>query len=171
MKQHPRSLVHLRFSQAGLVERIFVVLVLLLASGAFLNLGIAKEAHADPQAGSPFMRSIWIATYIGTLFLVWRFCKNTIRIATRQRWLLALLFLALASTFWSLFPALTLRRTTAVALTTLFGIYFAERFSIRNQIRLLGWALCIAAVLSLVFHFFGIGRAIDDLPGAWFGVY
>jgi O-antigen ligase len=56
--------------------------------------------------------------------------------------------------------------------TTIFGLYFAERYSLQQQLRLLAIAYMIAAGFSIFFHIFGLGTAVDffDVPG-WIGVY
>jgi exopolysaccharide production protein ExoQ len=139
------------------IECGFVVLALLLFSGALIPLLIqgSSEASVDAnQGGSASIQAVWLVTY-GTAFLFavlrWnRFrWQRGIYLATKDKLLLALVGLALISVLWSAVPEVTLRRGIALLLTTLFGLDPATRFELSEQLRLLYWALIIAAVLSL----------------------
>jgi exopolysaccharide production protein ExoQ len=81
--------------------------------------------------------------------------------------------IAVLSFFWSDAPELTLRRSIALVGTSLFGVYFASRYSIKQQLQLLGWTFGIAIVLSLIFvvavPHYGIAGGIH--AGAWRGIY
>ena len=56
---------------------------------------------------------------------------------------------------------------------TSFALYFAMRFSLKDQVKLVAWAFAIGALLSIVFALaipdIGIHRL--DHPGAWKGIY
>jgi O-antigen ligase len=84
-----------------------------------------------------------------------------------------LVLLAIASSQWSIEPDVTLRRSTTLALTTLFGFYLAARFSWRSLIELAAAAILISAAGSLVaalaFPSFGVNHTIH--PGAWQGLF
>jgi exopolysaccharide production protein ExoQ len=139
------------------------------------------------QGGSASIQAVWIGIY-GTAFLFavlrWnRFrWRRGIYLATKDILLLSLVGLALISVLWSAVPEVTLRRGVALLLTTLFGLYLATRFELSEQLRLLYWALIIAAVLSL-----GVALALpsygitpssaasawdaETTAGGWKGIY
>jgi exopolysaccharide production protein ExoQ len=170
------------------IESGFVVLALLLFSGALIPLLIqGSGASVDAaQGGSASIQAVWIGIY-GTalLFAVLRW--NRIRwqrgvyLATKDKLLLSLVGLALISVLWSTVPEVTLRRSVALLLTTLFGIFLATRYELSEQLKLLYWALIIAAVLSLgvalLVPSYGITPSsanawdAESTAGGWRGVY
>jgi exopolysaccharide production protein ExoQ len=170
------------------IESGFVVLALLFLSGALIPLLIqGSGASADvAQGGSASIQAVWIGIY-GTAFLFavlrWnRFrWRRGVYLATKDKLLLSLVGLALFSVLWSAVPEVTLRRSVALMLTTLFGIYLATRFELSEQLRLLFWALSIAAVLSLgvalLLPSYGITPSsanawdAESTAGGWRGIY
>jgi exopolysaccharide production protein ExoQ len=128
------------------LEKIFVVVALLLFTGAFLWLGGGGEEGSNRLA-----QAIYLGIYGITCLLVVRQLERFIYVSTREPLLLLLVGIALLSVLWSVAPEVTLRRGFALLGTTMFGAYLAMRFSLREQLRLLAWALGIAALLSLVF--------------------
>lgn len=107
------------------------------------------------------------------LFFLAHRWKNTTKTMTRDIFLWALVGLILISFLWSDFPYYTQRRSLAFLETTVFALYLATSFSLKNQIKLLGWAMGIALILNLFFIFalpkYGIEWVIH--VGAWKGVF
>lgn len=143
-----------------ILEQGFVTLALLLFSGGLLPL---LGVGGDQIEGNPKTQAVWFGIYLITLPIAVAGWKSIVRTATRDRLLLALVGIALASVLWSGEPQVTLRRSIALIFTTLFGIFLAARFSLKEQLRLLTWALGIGAVLSLLFSL--------ATAGPWVGVY
>jgi O-antigen ligase len=113
--------------------------------------------------------SLWgIFTFL--VFLVW---QDAIAIINRNKILFILTALAYFSFLWSDFPDYTLLNARDIWMMTTFGLYFAIRFSFKEQIKLITYTLLIGMFLSLIFVFAfpGIGRHWVDHPGAWKGVY
>lgn len=161
-------------SPATRTERAFAVLVLLACTGAFFNLLPGQESTSAGPAGNLGMRLLWMALYVCVLFLLIRHCKGFLRALVGEPWLLALLVLAFLSMAWSQAPGITLRRSVALLGTYLCAVYFAMRYDLRTQLRLLAWALGLGALFSLPFGVFGIGSCPNsalDAGGGWCGVY
>ena len=156
---------------ASLAERCFNVVFIILMTGAFLNLFLTPDQILDPGKGMAGARYMWAAIYAGVLILWLRNCKGTIKLLLNERPILFLVLLAIASVLWSDAPATTFRRSLALAGTCLIALYFAVRFKIREQLQLLTWALGICMACSLVFGIFHWGISVDNLEGAWFGIY
>jgi exopolysaccharide production protein ExoQ len=136
----------------SVLENVFVVLALILFTGAFLVLlgGGSEAAPAGDQDGNRLAQAAYVGVYGMTcLFIVMRL-DRFVYVSTREPILLLLIGIAVISVLWSVAPEITLRRSLALVGTTLFGVYLAMRFSLREQLRLLAWALGIAALLSVV---------------------
>lgn len=123
----------------------FVVLALLLSTGAFLPLLIQESGNEG------LSQIAWLGIYMIVGFLILTRWKRFVRVATRDKSLLLLIMIALLSVFWSAAPETTIQRSTSLLGTTLFGVYLATRYSLEELLRLLAWALGLAALLSLVF--------------------
>src|SRR5437879_4263181 len=133
----------------GVGERVYVVCVLVLASGAFLNLG--SDSQVDTKGGMPLMQALWAAAYLVLIVLLFQKCRGCLRALTRQPFLCLPVLWAVASVFWSGEPGLTFRKAIALVLTTLFGAYVGLRFSLSEFLRLLAIMCGFVAVSSLIF--------------------
>jgi exopolysaccharide production protein ExoQ len=157
-------------------EKGFAVLVLLLFSGAllpFLWLEGGTFTEPDASSGDPRVQVVWMIIYLVTFFLLATRWQYAVQVAARHMLLWVLVGIALISVLWSDVPEITLRQGVALIGTTAFGLYFAARYKMSEQLRLLGWALAIAAVLSLVFALalpsYGVQSDIDGQ--GWRGIY
>lgn len=151
-------------------EKSFVVLVLLLSTSAFLNLRPVSNA-ADPDSGMPMMQVVWSVIYAIGLGLAVKHSTQVTERLRRNGWLVLIIAFTVSSVLWSEDPSLTFRRGVALICTTVFGIYFAERYPVGQQLRFIAVAYAIVAVFSITFQVLGLGTAVDiDVPG-WIGVY
>jgi exopolysaccharide production protein ExoQ len=153
-------------------ERFFTVFVFLLASGGFTSLMGGEEGIGKGVVGF-VMQTIWSLIYLATLVLLQRGCKGFLGVVRRDKLLFLLVALAMVSAFWSDDPSLTFRRSVALIGTTLFGVYFARRFSLADQLRLLGRVFAIGAISSLIFVAILPSYGISDAKFgfAWQGIY
>lgn len=158
----------LQSQQAGTGERMFVVVVLLLALGAFQNLAVTGPID-EQNMGMLGMQVLWSFLYLITFAFYSRSCARPWRHLSVVYPLLLLLGFVLLSTFWSQNTWLTLRRAIALVLTLVFGVYFATRFALREQLRLLAVCFYICIVFSFFFELLGLNPD-QRLPG-WYGVF
>jgi exopolysaccharide production protein ExoQ len=157
----------------GIGERIFVIvafyfLVYGLPDTMFLSEEArrARELTADANLTNTLVST---GIYLGALAIL-ALRSWWLREAIRRDGLVVLLVgLALASTFWSIDPQVTLRRSLALALTTVFAYYVASRFPLSGILRLLLVALAAGTFLSIAWAFAFPVYAID-LEGNWMGV-
>src|ERR1700704_2053838 len=152
----------------GNAEKAFVILVLLLSLGAFMNLTVTGPIETQ-NMGMLGMQILWSFLYVITLVLYFRHCHKPVRTLFVVTPLIAVLAFAFASFFWSQAPGLTLRRSIALALSLVFGVYLASRFSQREQFRLLAWAFSVCIVFSFLFEVLGLNPS-QGYPG-WYGVF
>lgn len=129
-------------------EKLFAIVMLSYGCGAFTWL--CRSAQTADSGDSARELAVQTALYAvaSLLFLV-----NANRIVTgllNARWLVALVLLAISSTFWSEDPSLTLRRSLVLAATLIYGIYFGSRFEFDEQLRILAWTLLLLLAMSTV---------------------
>lgn len=152
------------------LEKVFVVLALMLFTGAFLTV---FSRNAETVDSNLLAQASYVGIYGIAFLLVATQLQRFIYLSSREPLLLLLVGFALISVLWSAAPDVTLRRSIALMGTTLFGAYFALRFSLREQLQLLAWALGLAALFSLVFALAlpGYGTMSDSRGDALQGIY
>jgi exopolysaccharide production protein ExoQ len=150
----------------------FTVAVLFLSTGAFQSLVIDL---ADPRTGtdgSRFLQSLWFAVYAVVISRLVPHYRQIVALVRANKCLLLLVLLAVCSILWSDDPGLTFRRGVALLATTLVGIDFAVRYSVRDQVRLvcivLGSVVLFGIVAQLFFPTLMPSPALDS--AAWHGV-
>jgi O-antigen ligase len=157
------------------LERVYVILALMLFAGTFFAfLAGESQGVADvSRGGNPFIQAGYVGVYGIAFLLIITRARNIIDLVVRDPLLLVLVGIALFSVFWSAAPSVTLRGGVALVGTTLFGAYLAARFDFREQLRLLAWALGIAALLSaavaLLLPSYGVESGFRG--EAWQGVF
>jgi len=131
---------------------------------------------------------LWsIVVTMTVLFLGLRFKKIVYVIKknkTSAAILVVLLLFIVLSCLWSASPSLSYKRFTSLFLVSLFGIYFATRFELEEQLRLLSYALFLCTFLSVImalllpeYGIMGMGKelaiggqeAVHE--GIWRGIY
>lgn len=123
-----------------------------------------------PTEGNPEWRLILSISYLGVVVVLLPKYHETISVL-RDNWsLVALLLLALFSSYWAEMPDLVLRKSIGLFGTTMLGIALAVRFSFEDQLRILGWLFRIIAVLSLACIIFLPSYGVSD-DGQWMGVF
>lgn len=158
-----------RYAETG-----FVVVALFIFSNALVPLLLEVGGlRSDPREGSPVLRGIFASIHAVALLLAIARWRSILRAAWTHVPTVLLVVFALASVIWSDAPDVTLRRGAALLGTTVFGIYLAARYSPRDLLRLLGWALGACAVLSLaaalLFPAYGLSPSPHE--GLWRGVF
>jgi exopolysaccharide production protein ExoQ len=110
----------------------------------------------------------------GIALLLIRHAHRVFRWLGAMQWAGLLALLAVASTLWSQFPLLTVRRSLPFTLAGLFGLYLAIRFPVRRQLSILRISMIALAlgtvILALCFPKLGLdasaGHHLD-----WQGVF
>jgi O-antigen ligase len=166
-----------------LFEKRFAVFALLVFSGV---LNLTSYYHVGDTIMSPYgaigvpptvitnsvpdrlVSIMRMAIYSVTFFLMLARFKSVVRPLMRDPFLWVLVGLAATSFIWSDFPNVSQKNGVLLLQTTLFGLYFASRFSLKEQLRIVAWALGIASVFSLLYSLALPGSAIDS-EGTWRG--
>lgn len=159
-----------------LPEQTFAVLVLFFYTGS-----IKPFIGTSHPAGPLVLLLPHLAAVITLILLSLRWQKTVLTLANAPL-LWILIGLVVISPFWSTSPGETWAKIAPLLRVTLFGLYLASRYSLKEILQIMGWALGLAAGLSLVFGAllpsYGvmgrgyIGQSQDwTHEGSWRGIY
>jgi O-antigen ligase len=160
-------------------EQVFAVVSFVFFTGgplAVILTGGFSEGEANVATipkEFPQLQLIFFLIYALTgLLLVLRW-KKVIYVLSKDRFIWLLLGVALVSFLWSFNPPATINRSIALIGTSLFGLYLASRYTIKEQLNLLMWTFGVILTLSLVFAValpkYGLMGGLH--AGAWRGIY
>ena len=148
------------------------IAILIVLTSGILPLLFPSSPEADPIR-APLERMIYWCFYGFTVGQVVLRPHSFVRCASKVPFHIGMVLFALLSAFWSIDASETLRRTFALGMATLFGLYLACRFSPRDILRLVAVALGTCAVMSaavgLLLPSYGVGSGV--YAGAWQGVF
>ena len=155
----------------------FTIFCLILYSGGPLAVIVSGGAsEGDASVGEPefaAVRNVFLLTYIVTVGLLLPKWQKALYLLIKEKFVLLLTGLVLISILWSFLPSLTIQRSVALLGTTLFGVYLATRYSLKQQLHLLAVALGFVILLSFLFAVllpkYGVMGGIH--AGAWRGIY
>ncbi|MEC4815945.1 MAG: O-antigen ligase [Scytonema sp. PMC 1069.18] len=156
-------------------EKVFVVLTLFLSTAALIPLFMEDEEAGFAE--DPYSPLLFMGCYTVTLLIIVAKRRSFLRVARKDVWIWLLVGIALASALWTIAPDVTLRRAILLLGTTLFGIYLSMRYTLREQLQLLAWALGIAIILSFLLAIalpsYGVMSFQEGgiHAGAWRGVW
>ncbi|MGF1568339.1 MAG: O-antigen ligase family protein [Nodosilinea sp.] len=161
------------------LEKGFAIFSLLFFTGTlnFNSLFMASEGIETTQAieaYNPLLPLLSLTQHgiflVSAILLIARW-KISIRTVLRNKFIFILVFLFLLSCLWSVYPDLTLRRSLALAETTIFATYLASRFTLKEQFKLLTWTLGISMVINIMLTLGLPSSAIESGKhvGAWRG--
>lgn len=161
------------------LEKRFTIFALLFLSGVLRcqSLFSDPDPKADATGASnpldPVMSLFQHGIYVVTLLLLLARWQGSIRTALRDPLVWLLTGTAMLSFLWSDFSSWSLAKGITTLQTVYFGLYMASRFTLKQQLQMLGWALGIIAVFSLLFTFAFHGAAVEAgaNAGAWRGPF
>ncbi len=158
--------------QLELAEKGFVILGLTFFSGGFGVGSLPGIAGTGliPESIISVIRYFILTTASIIICLNW---KKSLLTASRDIFLWILTPIILLSSIWSLFPEETSKYMGEVWQMTTFALYFATRFSLKEQVKLVAWTFTLGMLLSIFFAIGvpSIGQHGADHPGSWKGIY
>ncbi len=129
---------------------------------------------ASTDTDNPAFRFYWPPIYGLTLLLCARRRRELGRTVAATALIALVVGWACLSKGWSILPEVTGRRTLALVMTTLFGLYLGSAWSPRRLVRLVATTFSIMAGVSLVlvlaFRRYGVEQA-GELAGDWRGLW
>lgn len=134
-----------------LKERTWVIIALLLMSGAVDQLVATSTSVEERVTGDAnfLLRALALPAYLFVGWVLLRFPGGTLRSISRAGWVSLLVAAAFVSVAWSIEPAATIPRAALVAMTTLFGLSLATRFSRAEFVSILATTCCLMVVIQL----------------------
>lgn len=162
----------------NIIEKIFTIFSIMIYSGGFLNLmasGGANEGdfHLIQADNYSALLLVYKLIYIITFVLLTLRWRRVILILIKDKLISLIIIFAVASVLWSFDPQITLVRSTALVGTSLFGLYFATRYSLEDQLQNLAIAFGIVVFFSfttaILIPKYGVMSGIH--AGAWRGIY
>lgn len=128
--------------------------------------------NGDPAA-SGIVRALYLPAYAAALGLFLLSPLDGLKALARQPFLVALLFIALLSTLWSVAPDQTLRRAIGLVFTTLGAVMLAARYRWATMTQILAGCFAALTVISIAVSLLvpSIGVMHELFPGAWRGVW
>src|SRR5215472_6454361 len=155
-------------------ENALVLCILVLSTTAFVNLFPGQLGIESEEGGEIFAQVLWALLYLTLFFLIRKRWKDFIKLAERDRLLWVLTAWAILSIIWSIDRPVTFRRSVALLGTEAFGVYFALRYSLKEQLEKITAALAIvigASVFAcLFFPSYALSSGVPAEQGSWRGV-
>ncbi|MBW4675452.1 MAG: O-antigen ligase family protein [Desmonostoc geniculatum HA4340-LM1] len=153
----------------------FTVASLLVYAGAVITLvlsgGALQQDHVEYD--NSLTRIAYLIIYAITLLLLVLRWKKTISILIKGFLFYPIFILAAISIIWSADASATLKSSFSLISSSLFGMYFASRYSLKQQLQLVAWTFGIIIILSIIFAIVLPQYGIQADPGSskWRGVF
>jgi exopolysaccharide production protein ExoQ len=161
------------------IEKVFVLLTLILFTEPLALLEIFAS-----DKNLIFRLQVFLLCIIGliTIAFIILYKKQIIYYAIKEKLLWLLVLISIFSIFWSAKPLWSVISSIMLLNTTLFGVYFGIRYSLKEQMQILAWAFGVSAILSIIFAValpsygvMGMGYIYSSQDighrGVWQGIY
>ncbi len=154
----------------GVLEWAVIIGFLLVFSGIFFGPLVESKISASDTS---WAKLLYYPIYALVIVLALRRPMVTSKAFIRSFLLLLPVFLAIASTLWSIDSGYTFRRSIALLMTTAFAIYLASRYDWAGLIEVLAATYGLLAVFSLMFVLLVPDKGIMQSThvGAWSGLW
>ena len=156
------------FSIFSLIHISQAIIPLILTKGANEGDGVDITSF-DLSINAKISLLIYFVTFI-LLAMRW---KKVLEVFLSNKLILLLLTIVCCSYFWSIDPSKTFRFSVYAVGTTGLGLYLATRYTLRQQMELLGWTYGLLLILSFLFAIgipkYGIMSGVHE--GALRGVF
>jgi exopolysaccharide production protein ExoQ len=156
------------------MKNVVIFALLLLFSGAFINLIVRENFDITTMAaGDEHAQLMWGVIDCGVILVCFFHCRQLVRVASRQPWIIAFVGWATLSLTWSDDPQLTARRILGLICTAALGLFLGMKLEMKELLRLLAWAMAFAVITSFIAAiFFPSFGTMNDLGlVGWRGVF
>jgi exopolysaccharide production protein ExoQ len=133
------------------MKNALIFALLLLTSGAFIGLIVDESFNmSNAAAGDEHAQIMWGVVDFIVIIICVLHSRHLLRVASRQPLILAFVGWATLSLAWSDDPQLTLRRIVGLICTTALGFFVGMRLDMKALLRMLGWAMALAMIASVI---------------------
>ncbi|MBE8999435.1 MULTISPECIES: O-antigen ligase [unclassified Nostoc] len=155
-----------------LTEKILTVLLLLITVGA-LTIHPAQEISISTLGGDKLDTIFNIVSYLILFYFLLLYWKGFLYVITKSPLQFLLITIVIFSLLWSGDLSSSLTYMRGLIRLYFLAIYLAMRYSLREQMRLIAWALGTSALLSMIFSALipGYIHQSPELIGMWSGIY
>lgn len=151
------------------LENFLYFFVILYFTGA-VNGIFFTDLH-DLEREFPMARLMWYPVYLIIIVLGLRCLPQLVRTAIFNPILIFCVLVCGVSMLWSIDPGITIRRSVALLMSTLFGLVLATRYDWNGLVQRLALVFGVLALFSFLYGFIDPYRAIHNEihHGAWRG--
>ncbi|MBC1300138.1 O-antigen ligase family protein, partial [Nostoc sp. UCD122] len=151
-------------------EQIFTFSSLMLYSGTPLD-AFLTDGFTVKEGDRIIFRLLYTFTYIVSLSLIALRWKKVTYAFSKDKFIWLLIGVSALSIFWSLDPDITVRRVIGLSGTTIFGLYLASRYTLKQQLTLCAYMLAVSILMCLLFVIFVPQFGLDSGFNSWRGIY
>jgi exopolysaccharide production protein ExoQ len=157
------------------IEQGLAVLILLIYQGAFFDLilsGGRQESELVLFDSTP-IRVVYFSTYLVSFVLLTLRWKRTLYFLGKSWLIWVLILLPALSILWSYDRDTTIKNSFTLFGSSLFGVYLASRYSLKDQLKLISWSAYLVIFTSIIFAIVlpKYGLMSDLHQGKWRGVF
>jgi exopolysaccharide production protein ExoQ len=159
------------------IEKVVLVTTLLLMTGGPLLVILTDGYNEGDQ--SPLALEFAVIQYFFTFlyFVIFLYIlpnwRQAIYLLFREKWVMLLILMSIASIGWTYAPDVTPRRLIGLVGTTMVGVYLAARYDLHQQMKILSYTFCVAIAMSFLFVIaipkYGVMGGLH--VGDWRGIY
>lgn len=153
------------------IETLLFFFILAFFSGAIVGIIFPHPASDQVIPDNPLARSLWYPIYLLVVLLSVRSLPQVIRsIAFSPLIVMCVLWMGL-SFIWSEIPAVTFRRSIALAMGTLLGFVLAARYDWGQLVNRIAFVFLLLAIISVLMAVLIPGKGVmsEIHAGAWRG--
>ena len=141
------------------IEKITTLILILITVGAF-SIKPVHEISANPLGGAAVDKLLNALSYLLLFGLLTYYWKGFLYISSKSIFQLLLLIIILFSVLWSADMGASLTLIRGLLRIYLLATYLAMRYTFKEQIRFIAFALGTTTVLSIIFPLIpGFGRS------------
>ena len=155
------------------LEKLATLILILITVGAFA-IKPAQEISANPLGGASVDTLLNALSYLILSILIGNYWKGFLYVSSKGVFQLILLILILFSILWSADMTSSLTYVRGIVRIYLLAVYLAMRYTFKEQIRFIAFALGTSTVLSMIFPLipsFGGIHTAPELAGMWSGIF
>ena len=155
------------------IEKVATHILILITVGAFA-IKPAIEISTTPLGGGMVDKLLNASSYLILFSLIAYYWKGFLYVSSKNLLQILLLILILFSILWSADMSSSLGLVRGLIRIYLLAIYLAMRYTFKEQIRFIAFALGTTAVLSIIFPLmpgFTGKHVAAELAGSWSGIF